>query len=156
MKSRNISCKVSDVAACGRVACWSTLESTKTTTGITAIRADRLKLTSWPAYPSWLWRLLPKHLKLRHCGLIASRLPAVNQPTWRQRSQAVTESCLCHLSSTQESAPQRLQTYFLCTEELRRNMRSGVNTKRRAEEAAQRKILFVYIYIKKSTHLWSC
>lgn len=71
---KNIPCKVADIKACGRAACWATLEKTKATTGTTVIKADR------PSYLSWLWRLVSKHLKpTRHCGLRASHLPAVNQ-----------------------------------------------------------------------------
>lgn len=44
MQSTNVSCKVGGVMACGRAACRSTLENTKTTTGMTVIRADGLSL----------------------------------------------------------------------------------------------------------------
>lgn len=74
MHSKNITCKVADIKACGRAGYWATMEKTKATTGTTVIKADR------PSYLSWLWRLVSKHLKPTcHCGLRASHLPAVNQ-----------------------------------------------------------------------------
>lgn len=121
MLSGNVSCKVGDVKACGRAARWSTPENTKSETGKTTIRADGLSLTSWPVYLSWLWRLLPKHLKLgRRCGLIASRLPAVNQHDRGEAEQSRTVKLLMSPFSTQESAQQRSQTYLLRNEGWRK------------------------------------
>lgn len=149
MHSRNISCKVGDGKACGRAACWSTLENTKTTNGMTAIRADELPLTSWPVYPSWLWRLLPEHLKpRRRCGLRVSHLPAVNQHVSgeaRQSHKAAYVTFPVHKNQAQ----QRSQT-SLFTQWIKKNVTSDVNTEeRRVKEAAQR----VLYNFKKSTRL---
>lgn len=102
-----------------RAARSSTLEDTETTTGVTPIRADGLRraLASVPGYLSWLWHLLcPKHLKSRRrYEFRVSYVSAVN----RRRSQAVSQSCLCHVS---------YNSSYKILLELRKYVTSDVNT----------------------------
>lgn len=100
-----------------RAARSSTPEDTGTKTGMTPIRADGLLPVSRAGSVSWLWHLLlPKHLKLRwHYELRMSYVSAVNQ----QRSQAVSQSCLCHVS---------YNSSYKILLELRKYVTSDVNT----------------------------
>lgn len=100
-----------------RAARSSIPEDTETTTDMTPIRADGLLPTSWAGYVSWLWHLLrPKHLKSRRrYELRVSYISAVNQ----RRSQAVSQSCLCHIS---------YNSSYKILLELRKYVTSDVNT----------------------------